>query len=81
MGSPPCVQSIIVMAMSAAELWRMQVRMVPNNKNNRMVPKLLGSKLAKNPLRLLSSAGGIWLSPSVVNARNMNATPNKKSPI
>ena len=76
-----CVQSIMVMAMSAAELCKMHVRMVPKNRNNRMVAKLLGSKLAKKACRAPISSGGTCDSPRVVRAKNIKDIPKRKSPM
>ena len=55
--------------------------MDPQNRKSRIVPKLLGSQLAKKSLSMLSCSGGIRVSPNVESARNKKDIPKRKSPI
>ena len=82
MGSTPLEQSIIVIAMTAADDCTHMVRTPPIIRNTSVVAKLVGS----NDEKKSSTA---WFSPrcmsmpvwrSVPRPRNMNATPKRKSP-
>ena len=82
MGSTPLEQSIMVMAMTAADDCTHMVSMPPMSRKSSVVVKACGS----NDEKKLSTA---WFSPrcmsmpvcrSVPKPRNMKAMPNRKSP-
>ena len=83
MGRTPLEQSIIVMAITAADDCTHMVSTPPMSRNTMVVTKLLGAKLEKN-----SSTG--WLSPrcisipvwrKVPSPRNIKDIPKRKSPM
>ena len=83
MGSTPLEQSIMVMAMTAADDCTQSVSSPPSSRKLMVVRKLSGS----NELKKSSTA---WLSPrsmsmpvwrSVPSPRNMKDIPKRKSPM
>ena len=83
MGKTPFEQSIIVMAMMAAELWTHIVRMLPMIKNTKVVTKLSGSKEEKKSRTgwLCAKSMSMPACRSVPKPRNMKETPKMKSPM
>ena len=83
MGSTPVEQSVIVMAMMAADDCTHKVRTVPMSRKTMMVHTLLGSNAWKKSRTsgFLSSSIAMPVLRRVTNPRKRNAIPKRNSPM